>query len=151
MSIKKMLFVFLVATFLFVGIVPLWAKSEFSTLLADYPYISELERSMILSELQEAVKLGVDTYDLKNLVEIAKKRKISPLALKDMVSVVTQAAKLHLYPGFLLNKAKEGLLKRVREDVIVDALEKRLGYLRTSELIINSLKVSKSEAMTAEP
>ncbi len=115
------------------------AEDNIKTILSDYPYISEIERSIISKEIKEAIDLGVDTYDIESLISLAKKRKISPLALKDIVSLINQAAKLHLYPDLLLNKAKEGLLKRVREDLIVEVLKKRLDYLRTSKLIIDSL------------
>ncbi len=113
---------------------------EVKSLLSDYPYISEIERSIILSEIKEAVNNGVNEYDIESIVELAKKRKISPLGLKDIISLISQAAKLNLYPELLINKAKEGLLKRVREDVIIDVLKKRLDYIRTSKLIIDSLK-----------
>ncbi len=115
------------------------AEDNINTILSDYPYISEIERSIISKEIKEAIDLGVDTYDIESLVNLAKKRKISPLALKDIVSIINQSAKLHLYPVLLLNKAKEGLLKRVREDLIVEVLKRRLDYLRTSKLIIDSL------------
>ena len=143
---RKIVFGFLMVGFLLLMVSPLWAEVKFSSSLSDYPNISGLERSMILNELREAAKLGIDEYELDNLIKLAKRRKISPLGFKDIISVIAQAAKLHLYPDFLLSKAKEGLLKRVREDVLVDVLEKRLGYLRTSKIIIDSLGVRLDES-----
>ncbi len=122
------------------------AKDGIKDLLSDYPYISDIERSIIIEEVKEAVKFGVDEYDLESLISLAKRRKISPLELKDIISFVSQAAKLHLFPDLLINKAKEGLLKRVREDLLIEALRKRLEYLRTANLIINSLGKSVSDS-----
>ncbi len=116
-----------------------YPKDNIEVILSDYPYISEIERSIISKEIKEVISLGVDAYDIESLVNLAKKRKISPLGLKDIISIINQAAKLHLYPDLILNKAKEGLLKRVREDLIIEVLKKRLDYLRTSKLIIDSL------------
>ncbi len=136
---KKILYI-LTLIFVFLWIFSSIAfSSSFEDILSDYPEMGKIERSIILEELKSAVKNKVDEYDLESILTLAKKRHISPLGLKDIISLINQAAKLNLYPDLLVNKAKEGLLKRVREDLIIEALKNRLEYLRAANLIIDSL------------
>ncbi len=136
---KKIYILTLIFAFLWIFSSMTFASSSFENILSDYPEMGKIERSIILEELKSAVKYKVDEYDLESILTLAKKRHISPLGLKDIISLINQAAKLNLYPDLLVNKAKEGLLKRVREDLIIEALRNRLEYLRAANLIIESL------------
>ena len=136
---KKIYILTLIFAFLWIFSSMTFASSSFENILSDYPEMGKIERSIILEELKSAVKYKVDEYDLESILTLATKRHISPLGLKDIISLINQAAKLNLYPDLLVNKAKEGLLKRVREDLIIEALRNRLEYLRAANLIIESL------------
>ncbi len=136
---KKIYILTLIFAFLWIFSSMTFASSSFENILSDYPEMGKIERSIILEELKSAVKYKVDEYDLESILTLATKRHISPLGLKDIISLINQAAKLNLYPDLLVNKAKEGLLKRVREDLIIEALRNRLEYLRAANLIIDSL------------
>ena len=111
MNVAKNFFIIALIVLLFVILLGsiAFSKSSFDESLSDYPDMSALERTIIASEFKEAAKFGADVYDLETIIEFAKKKRISPLGLKNIVSFINQSIELGLQPSPVIDKVKEGL------------------------------------------
>jgi len=115
------------------------------TLRAGY---QDHDRDRIMDGAQECLKAGVPSRDVTSLVEQAAKSSIDAEHIEKMLQQMTKARQSELPTGPVASKAMEGMVKQVKAQKIVKAMEKvreRMEFASGQMNRLEKLNFSKEE------